>query len=247
MEPPPPEYFTDEAKIVEDYSIEELKGIFSDQKSSKFVVSYTKPLKQTLGPKQWGIKESLTHYFISPTKFIIRGFVENFGFTFWDCFNPMNIQIVEQLYDKKKNSFKIEVKMYARVNFVKSVMFFQNKIKTEAKKEVTSVYPDIYTPLVKEYLKEFQPKFVRAVPKSKKKLTKVAKLKLELEDLQTEHEEVLAKLSKDHEKEMGDVKDQLEEVKQDFSALETKAKIMAAALAIIGVVFILRIFYWLLF
>ena len=88
-------------------------------------MQYTHPLKQVMGPSKCEVSETQTHHFISPTKVIVSTKVSNSGFTFSDCFFPLYIFNIEQVYDKKKNKLSIEVKKYLRVNFVKSVMFFQ--------------------------------------------------------------------------------------------------------------------------
>ena len=240
-------YFTDESKIIEDYSIEEMKEMFDEINSSKNKVTYTHPLKQTFGPSKCDIAETHTHYFISPTKFIVRNFVENFGFTFWDCFNPMYTHIIEQKYDKKKNKFSVSIKYYFRVNFVKSVMFFQSKIKTEAQKETKSTINEILCPMIREYLSEFSERFIRPIPKSKKKMTKVAKLQLEIEDLQTENEENMNKLKKDYESQISSLNQELTESKEENEALEFKFKIVSGVLAALIFLIVIRFLYSLFF
>jgi hypothetical protein len=136
------QYFADESKTVEDYTPEELKEAFGKVNSYKREIKFTHPLSQPIGPKECSVVEKQTAYFISPKKFIIRGLTCNSGFTFSDAFNPMTITIVEQNYDKKKNKLSLSLQTFFRVNFVKSVMFFEKKIRTEANKETTMCYKD---------------------------------------------------------------------------------------------------------
>lgn len=154
---------------MENYTIEELEQAFSEIKSVKFRVRYTHKLTQTFGPPQCDVAETHTAYFISPTKIIIRMIVENFGFMYCDYFNPMSITIIDQGYDKKKNKFSVNFKHFFRINFVKSVMFFQSKIKSEAISATHKAYNTYVMPLIKEYMQKYQDKFVRPVPKTEKK------------------------------------------------------------------------------
>jgi len=217
-----PQFYRDDSKIIEDYSIEELKEDFSDMKNVKMECTYVHPLNHSIGPSKCDIVETHNTYFVSPMKFIVRGFVDNKGFMYCDCFNPMSICIVEQKYDKKKNKFSVHMKYYFRVNFVKSVRFFQNKIRTEAINETTKTYKESFDPVTEKYLEKFQPQFKRPIPVLKKKLTKSAKLMMKMEDMETEHEEQVATLKKSYEQQISKLSQELESVKEVNSQLSTR-------------------------
>lgn len=136
----------------------------------------------------------------------------------------MGITIVEQLYDKKKNKFSVNFKYNFRVNFVKSVMFFQNKIKSEALNETTKVYKSIVEPMITEYLANYQDQFKRPAPKIKKKMSKAARLQMQLEDLQADHEEQIKVLKKEHDTKINELQEKLNILHSEHTNLNLKLK-----------------------
>lgn len=230
-----PDYFKDENKTIEDFSEEQLKESFNEIKSAKVTFKYVHPLNNTIGPSKCDVIEKVTTYFVSPMKFICRVFVVNMGFTYWDYFNPMGISIVEQKYDKRKNKFSVHLRYFFRVNFVKSVMFFQNKIKTEAVNETTKWYKDFIGPMISKYLERQKPKFKRPLPKIKKKMTKADKLRMQMEDMETTHEEELQILRKDYETKISDLNQEIEQMKDQNAQLAKRLYIAIVCFLLLAV------------
>lgn len=158
-----------------------------------------------------------------------------------DCFNPMGIAILQQNYDKKKNKFSVNFRYFFRINFVKKVRFFQGKIKTEGTNETEKVYNEVFEPMVKDYLSENQKRLTRPVPKTKKKLTKSAKLKAKMEDMEESHKEEIDALKKDYDKQISTMKSEITTLKAENDTLKQRTYI------IIAVVVSLVIFYKILF
>ena len=126
-------------------------------------------------------------------------------------------------------------------------MFFQSKIRNEAKKATESTYQQIFSPLISKYLDPFKEKFIRPIVKPKKKLSKVAKLKLEIEDQQIEHDENMFKMKKDHAKVVSNLNEEVKKSKEEYSTLEFRAKIITGVLVSLLLIQILRFFYSLFF
>lgn len=237
FKPEPIDFFKDENKTIEDFDIEEIKEQFKEIKHTKLQMKYTHPLTQAFGPSKCDIQETQTAYFVSPTKIVIRYFIEQFGFTFCDWFNPMGIVVLEQDYDKKKNKFSVNLQFFFRVDFVKSVSFFKSKIKNEALAATQKVYSEYFDPMVTEYMAKYQPKFVRPVPKLKKKMTKAAKLQLQIEDMEADHQEEIAKLRKDYESQVSALKNQLEQASVDHNTVLLRVKIAAVVAVFVLIIF----------
>lgn len=145
----------------------------------------------------------------------------------------MSIIMIEQFYDKKKNKFSVTMSLNFRVNFVKSVMFFQSKITKEAYKETTMVFNDKFHPLVLEYFGNFKGKFARPIPKTKKKLTKFDKLAIEFDEYRTQQEETTQQLNSEHQKELQILRDQIEELSSQNLAVKNRLIMAMAAFVII--------------
>jgi hypothetical protein len=230
-----PDYYKDMNKTVEDFSPEELKESFSQIKSAKVTFKYVHPLNNAIGPSKCDVIETVTTYFISPMKFIWRAFVVNMGFTYWDYFNPMGISIVEQKYDKKKNRFSVNLRYFFRVNFVKSVMFFQNKIKTEAINETTKWFKDFIGPMITQYLERHQSKFKRPLPKLKKKMTKADRLRMQIEDMEIAHEEELQVLRKDYESQISVLNQEIQQVREQNDQLAKRLYIAIVCFLLLAI------------
>jgi methyl-accepting chemotaxis protein len=151
----------------------------------------------------------------------------------------MGIHIAEQMYDKKKNKLSVSVQIYFRVNFVKSVMFFEKKIKTEAIEQTKKMYDYNFIPVIIQYLAKLMPRFVRPIPKIKKKLTKADKLLVQIDDMQTEQEEEILALKKDFDKQLSTLKQTLEDLNEQHDTLTRNVKMIA------GVVLVAMLFYML--
>lgn len=108
----------------------------------------------------------------------------------------MLISIIEQDYNKKSNQFNVNFRIFFRVNFMKKVMFIQGMIKNEAIRSTELSYSSVIGPLIAEYLQKFQCKFIRPLPVVKKKITKAARLMMEIEELKATHEENLKEVNK---------------------------------------------------
>lgn len=154
----------------------------------------------------------------------------------------MGIHIAEQIYDKKKNKLSVTFRLYFRVNFLKSVMFFENKIRNGASEETKKVYQDFFVPMIIKYLAKYEPRFVRPIPKIKKKLTKADKLQLQIEDMQTEHEDEILALKKDYEKQIVTLKQLLENSNEERAVLAQRIQIIAGALLVLVLLLILYSF-----
>ena len=87
--------------------------------------------------------------------------------------------------------------------------------------------------MVKEYLSKYHENFIRKVPKLKKRMSKFEKIKLQMEDLELEHKEVLENLKKDFEKQLSTSKEELEQVREDYATLLFRAKIIGCVLLLI--------------
>lgn len=149
----------------------------------------------------------------------------------------MSIMVVEQNYDKKKNKMSVNLRFFFRVNFVKSVMFFQGKIKNEGISESKKVSKNIFEPLVTKYLSKYQENFVRPIPKTKKKLTKAAKLQMQIEDMEAEHEEQTKALRKDYESQIAKLKEDLAAAQTESSNLNQRFKITIVAFVILVIIY----------
>ena len=76
-------------------------------------------------------------------------------------------------------------------------------------------------------------------------MTKFGKLKLKIEDLETEHEEILTKLKKDYEKKELLAAEELNQVKEEYTNFKLKAKITGGMLMLIIIsliIFFVRIY-----
>lgn len=116
-------------------------------------------------------------------------------------------------------------------------MFFQGKIKTEAVNETKKVSKSVFEPMVTNYLSKYQEKFVRPLPKTKKKLTKAAKLQLQIEDMQGEHEDQIKTLRKDYEFQITKLKEELTATQAESNSLNQKFKITIVAFVILVIIY----------
>lgn len=124
-------------------------------------------------------------------------------------------------------------------------MFFKKKIWNETKKETTTTFTDILVPKIEKYLSPSFSKFVRPIPKTKKKLTKSDKLKMQLEDMEVEHEEQITELKKDFDHKVKAKEEELEQTKEQLEQFIMNAKIGAGAF--VALLFVSYIIYYLLF
>lgn len=149
----------------------------------------------------------------------------------------MSITIVTQHYDKKKNKLSVTFKHYFRVNFVKSVMFFQGKIKSEAINETSGIYKNSLEPMIIKHLSKFQENFKRPIPKIKKKLSKAAKLQMQIEDMEAEHEDQLKSIQKNYETQISQLKEEMSSLESKNNSLNQRFKIMLAVMILLIVTY----------
>ena len=106
-------------------------------------------------------------------------------------------------------------------------------IKNEAIKSTELSYLNVIGPLMVEYLQKFQHKFVRPLPVQKKKLTKAAKLAIELEELKTEHEGKIIEINKEHEQSIAKLKSEIDDLNSKNYEMKKKCFYLVLLLVMI--------------
>jgi hypothetical protein len=118
---------------------------------SLFEISYTHPVKQTFGPKQSYTTERQAHYFLSPTKIVIRTECPSTGFMYANSFYPVMISQLEEVEDANGRT-AVQFNQYFKIHFVKKIPFIGGSIAKEALKESRSNFQDVFTDLIRKEL-----------------------------------------------------------------------------------------------
>lgn len=123
---------------------------YSKLKSSTYAIEYSHVLHEFMAPPSWNVREEFTSYFVSPVKVHILKRVYNSGFPYSKNFIPMSLITLEQIVDSDGISVKQTISNW--VKFIKSVMFFESKIKKNALSEMESNICDVMIPLIRTVL-----------------------------------------------------------------------------------------------
>ena len=118
--------------MYQNHSSDEIESQYEDLRSSTYSIEYTHTLNEFMAPPSCEVREDFTSYFVSPVKVHILKRCYNSGFAYSDSFIPMSLITLEQIPSEGSKGVAVKQIIKNQVKFVKSVMFFEGKIRKKS-------------------------------------------------------------------------------------------------------------------